>query len=52
MEIIRASSDHMILDVTHAGDIIGFKVSYSSMLNLTTSGYVDKVLAGEYMGKA
>ncbi len=47
IEIIGASSDHMILDVTSAedfkpGDIIGFRVSYAAMLSLMTSAYVDK----------
>ena len=47
MEIIGASSDHMILDVTSVGDVkagdtIGFKVTYSAMLSLMTSNYVYK----------
>lgn len=50
INIIGSSSDHIILDVTHAdrdyliGDIIQFKVSYGALLSLYTSEYVEKVL--------
>lgn len=47
-EIIGASSDHMILDLTHCpkqykvGDILTFNVDYGALLQLTTSEYVEK----------
>lgn len=50
IEIIGASSDHMILDMTKSestykvGDVIKFKMDYGAMLRLFTSVYVDKVL--------
>ncbi len=50
IDILGASSDHMLLDVTHSdsayavGDILAFKMDYSAMLKLFTSKYVDKVL--------
>lgn len=50
IDILGASSDHMLLDVTHSdsayavGDILSFKMDYSAMLKLFTSKYVDKVL--------
>ena len=46
--IIGASSDHLIIDVTdcetnyQVGDIIKFKLKYSSILKTMTSAYVDK----------
>lgn len=49
IEIIGASSDHMILDFTKAedaykvGDIIKFKMDYSAMLKLFTSEFVDRI---------
>lgn len=49
IDILGASSDHLILDVTksdceyNVGDIVNFKISYSSLLRATTSSYVDKV---------
>lgn len=48
IEIIGASSDHMILDLTHTdnyevGDVIQFKMDYGAMLRVFTSRYVDKV---------
>lgn len=49
IEILGASSDHMILNVTHAksgyavGDVITFKMEYGAMLKLFTSAYVDRV---------
>lgn len=48
IDILGASSDHLILDVTKSdneykvGDIISFKLSYSSLLRATTSGYVSR----------
>lgn len=50
IEIIGASSDHMILDMTHVdeeysvGDVIRFRMDYGAMLRLFTSHYVDKVM--------
>ncbi len=50
IEIIGASSDHMILDMTQSdssykvGDVVQFKMDYGAMLRLFTSAYVDKVL--------
>ncbi|MDI6601067.1 MAG: alanine/ornithine racemase family PLP-dependent enzyme [Thermoanaerobacteraceae bacterium] len=46
IEILGASSDHMLLDVTETGDvkvgdIIDFSMSYSAMLSLMTSKYVE-----------
>ncbi len=47
--IIGASSDHTIIDVTHAkreykvGDVVSFHLVYSGILTLTTSEYVHKV---------
>lgn len=52
VEILGASSDHLILDVTksddiHPGSIIQFHMSYGAMLSLMTSKYVEKkVVAG------
>ena len=49
IHILGASSDHLILDVTKSyneykvGDIVSFKLSYSSLLRATTSNYVEKV---------
>jgi len=48
IDILGASSDHLILDVTKSdneykvGDIISFRLSYSSLLRATTSGYVSR----------
>lgn len=48
IEILGASSDHMILDVTKSdinyklGDIISFKLGYSATLKAFTSKYVNK----------
>lgn len=48
IEIIGASSDHMILDLTatkddyKVGDVIQFKMEYSAMLKLFTSEYVSR----------
>ena len=49
IEIVGASSDHLVLDVDDAekdirlGDIIRFSVNYPAMLRLMTSDYVEKV---------
>lgn len=49
IEILGGSSDHMILDVTHAikrykvGDTIQFKLKYGGILAVMTSEYVKKV---------
>ena len=47
MEIFGASSDHLLLDVTDhpvkVGDILSFRVDYSSALRAFTSAYVKKV---------
>lgn len=48
VDIIGASSDHTILDVTNSdtdykvGDILKFKLSYSSLLRATTSEYISR----------
>lgn len=48
IDILGASSDHMILDVTNSdtdyklGDIISFKLGYSATLKAFTSKYVNK----------
>ncbi len=48
VDIIGASSDHLILDLTKAGDTynlgdtVKFKLKYSSLLKIFTSKYVDK----------
>lgn len=49
ISILGASSDHLILNVNNSGknykvgDIVKFKLSYSSLLRATTSAYVEKV---------
>ena len=49
IEAIGSSSDHIILDVTDSindykvGDIVSFRLTYSSILSLMTSKYVKKV---------
>ncbi len=50
IDVLGASSDHLILDVTKSdkqykvGDIVSFKLSYSSLLRATTSSaYVERV---------
>jgi predicted amino acid racemase len=49
IEIIGASSDHLILDVTHVkealavGAVLKFKVDYGALLSLFTSRYVTKI---------
>lgn len=48
IEILGASSDHMILDVTNSdksyklGDVISFKLGYSATLKAFTSKYVNR----------
>ncbi len=48
VEVLGASSDHLILDVTDyegelkVGDILSFKMNYSSMLRAMTSEYIRK----------
>ncbi|MEL7647198.1 MAG: ornithine racemase Orr [Sedimentibacter sp.] len=48
IDILGASSDHLILDVTKAenaykvGDVVSFRLAYSSLLRATTSSYVEK----------
>jgi len=48
MEVLHASSDHTIVDVTDCekgfkvGDVIGFRLSYSALLRGMTSQYVFK----------
>lgn len=52
IELIGSSSDHIILDVTNSrndyqvGDIILFKLTYSSVLSLFTSKYVSRKYLG------
>ncbi len=49
IEIIGASSDHLIMDVTNSkidyriGDVISFRLSYGGILSLMTSRYVSKL---------
>lgn len=48
IDILGASSDHLILDVSKSdtdykvGDIVKFQLGYSGMLKCATSGYVEK----------
>ena len=48
-EILGASSDHLIVDLTHAkgsfavGDVLRFGVNYGALLNVYSSVYVDKI---------
>lgn len=48
IDILGASSDHLIMDMTKSdkeykvGDIVQFKLAYSSLLRSTTSAYVDR----------
>lgn len=48
IEILGASSDHLILDVTECrttprvGDLVAFKLTYPGILQTMTSGYVSK----------
>ncbi|KPU28038.1 alanine racemase [Caloranaerobacter sp. TR13] len=49
IEILGASSDHLILDITecendyYVGDIIEFKLTYGGILKVMTSEYVKKI---------
>ena len=47
IEVVGASSDHLLLDVTDrpvkVGDVVHFKVDYSAALRAFTSPYVEKV---------
>lgn len=49
ISVLGASSDHLILNVQDSdveyktGDIVKFKLSYSSLLRATTSSYVQKI---------
>lgn len=51
IDILGASSDHMILDVSQSdtqykpGDVLAFKVGYGGMLKTATSPYVEKTYA-------
>ena len=53
IDILGASSDHLIIDVTRSdrkyqvGDIIGFTLGYGGLLKAATSAYVDR----NYLGK-
>lgn len=48
IDVIGSSSDHLIMDVTNSlnnynvGDIIQFKLTYSSLLRASTSNYITK----------
>ncbi|HOP24998.1 MAG TPA: alanine/ornithine racemase family PLP-dependent enzyme [Defluviitoga sp.] len=50
IEVLHASSDHMIVDLTNSnfkykvGDKIRFRLGYSSVLRAFTSSYVEKVI--------
>lgn len=52
INILGASSDHLILDVTgsdrdyKAGDVIGFTLGYGGLLKAATSGYVYRYYIG------
>ena len=49
LEVLHASSDHTIVDVTESnddykpGDVIRFKLSYGALLRAMTSPYVEKI---------
>ena len=50
VEVMGASSDHMIINVTNGkgsyeiGDVLAFKLGYGGMLRTTTAGeYVERV---------
>ena len=49
VEVLGASSDHLILDVNNSqtqykvGDVVRFRPSYSTLLRATTSSYVDRI---------
>ena len=46
IEILGASSDHLLLDLTRApmqvGDTVSFGVDYGALLSASTSAYVKK----------
>lgn len=50
LEILGASSDHLIVDVTESsegykvGDTIDFHIEYGSLLQLSTSNYIKKII--------
>jgi len=49
IEIIGASSDHLIVDVTDVsglkvGDLVSFNLEYGALLSLATSPYVKKIM--------
>ena len=58
VEILGASSDHFIVDVTDAGrkyrpgDILRFRLGYFSVMRVFTSEYVEKVCIGTGRKKA
>lgn len=47
VELMGASSDHTIVDLKdgtyQVGDILSFQMEYGGLLQLMTSGYVEKV---------
>ena len=53
VEILGASSDHFIVDVTdagreyHPGDVIRFRLGYFASMRVFTSEYVDKYFIGD-----
>lgn len=53
IEVIGASSDHLIVDVTESdrgyavGDKMSFRLNYSALLRLATSPYVTRVYIGK-----
>lgn len=53
VEIIGASSDHLLVNLTQAGDryrvgdVISFTPSYSALLRLFTGAYVERAYVGE-----
>jgi len=53
VEILGASSDHLIVDLSeaentyHVGDFLGFSLTYSALLRAFTSKYVDRSYHGD-----
>lgn len=53
IDVLHASSDHTIMDITDSknnykiGDIIKFKLNYSSLLKATTSQYIEKIIINQ-----
>ena len=49
LEVLHASSDHTIVDITESdndyklGDIMKFKLSYGALLRAMTSPHVEKI---------